>query len=738
MPQGGEHEAGHGDAQNHQQHDGHVRQPVAVQGGQRPPEHPAEAGEGDGQNAQGGGHREVLADDVVHPSVLLGVGDAEVPLKQVAHVDAVLRQQGLVQAVLGLQVGADALRHGLVVGQGVAGHAVHAEEGGRGDEEDREDPLRQAFQGVAQHPSEASAQTDGAADVGLKLQSFVQFSCVWERRNAALGVRRDVGVAVVGVRAHHAPQNALHPGMGDVGDAALVVGDDDHVLMDDALHFGEGRHARLGVQCVLGDAHLLVVGRVAVAAAVVEVPGGEQVAEGEGVVVVRPPTGHHDVEVPGGHLRQPLLEDLPVDLDVQPQVLFEHGLKVFALHVGHGVVPGQQHQGRNFIHPQLRLGQRQMPAGGLNVHVVDRGRVLVPELAPFAVQKNGEQRSAGQVAGQLDDLVNQFVRVLSQMERLAQVQVARRAALPVVELQKEQGAVHEAVDLPALLQGVGQVFRGQGSQDDLLVLEQVEAGVRVGGDVADVDALQVNALLVPVVGVAAHVQGLPMHPVGDEERPVVEHLVRVGAVAALGGLVEVLAHRQVGGEGGELVEEGDGPLEIHLQGAVVQGANAQRLARQQPLVDGFGVFHRIEDEGVFGGVVRVQHQAPGEHEVLGGDGLAVAPFSVLPQMKDRALFVDAPAFRHAGGQLVVFVVAQQALHDVAKHHAAHLVGGAGAVQLRRLVAQQHGDGVVGGIDSAVRAAAGGGRQAGQQVQPPHQRRKPNHRGKPEQPKLPHR
>ena len=506
--------------------------------------------------------------------------------------------------------------------------------------------------------------------------------------------------------------------------------------MDDALHFREGRHARLGVQGVLGDAHLLVVGRVAVAAAVVEVPGGEQVAEGEGVVVVRPPAGQHDVEVPRGHLSQPLLEDLPVDLDVQPQVLLEHGLEVFALHVGYRVVPAQQHQGRKCLQAQLRLGQRQVPAGGVQVHAVGWGRVFVAELAPLPIQKGGKQRGAGQVAGQLDDLVNQFVRVLGQVQRLAQVQVARQAVRPVVELQKEQGAVHEAVDLPALLQSVGQVLRRQRGQDDLVVLEQVQAGVGVGGDVAEVDAVQANAPLIPVVRVAAHVQGLPMHPVGDDERPVVEHGVRVRAVAAIGGFVEVLAHRQVGGEGGELVEKGDGPLEIHRQGAVVQGADAQRLRRQQPLVDRLGVLHRVEDEGVLGGVVRVQHQAPGEHEVMRRDGLAVAPQSVLAQFKDGAVRIDAPTFRHAGDQRVVLVVAQQPLHDMAEDDAAHLVRGAGAVQLRRLVPQQHGDGVIGGVHRSV-GAAGRRSQVGQQVQAPHQRRQPSHRRKAEQPKLAH-
>ena len=227
-----------------------------------------------------------------------------------------------------------------------------------------------------------------------------------------------------------------------------------------------------------------------------------------------------------------------------------------------------------------------------------------------------------------------------------------------------------------------------------------------------------------------------MHPVGDDERPVVEHGVRVRAVAAIGGFVEVLAHRQVGGEGGELIEEGDGTLEIHRQGAVVQGADAQRLRRQQPLVYRLGVLHRVEDEGVLGGVVRVQHQAPGEHEVMRRDGLAVAPQSVLAQFKDGAVRIDAPTFRHAGDQRVVLVVAQQPLHDMAEDDAAYLVRGAGAVQLRRLVPQQHGDGVVGGVHRSV-GAAGRRSQVGQQVQAPHQRRQPGHRRKAEQPKLTH-
>jgi hypothetical protein len=111
LAEGGEHEARHRDTENHQEHDDHVRQAVAVQGGERAPQHAAQRGEDDGEDAEGGRDREVLADDVVHLAVLLGERDAEVAAQQVAHVDQVLLAQGLVQAVLGLEVGADVGSH---------------------------------------------------------------------------------------------------------------------------------------------------------------------------------------------------------------------------------------------------------------------------------------------------------------------------------------------------------------------------------------------------------------------------------------------------------------------------------------------------------------------------------------------------------------------------------------------------------------------------------------------------
>ena len=147
----GDHEAGHRDAENHQKHDDDVRQAIAVQGRQGAPEHAAQTGKDDGQDAEGRGYREMLADDVVDLAVLLGEGDAEIAAQQVAHVDQVLLGHRAVEAVLGLEVGTDLLGDGLVAGQRVAGHVVHGDEGGGGDEPHRDHALYQSFEGISPH-----------------------------------------------------------------------------------------------------------------------------------------------------------------------------------------------------------------------------------------------------------------------------------------------------------------------------------------------------------------------------------------------------------------------------------------------------------------------------------------------------------------------------------------------------------------------------------------------------------
>ena len=153
------------------------------------------------------------------------------------------------------------------------------------------------------------------------------------------------------------------------------------------------------------------------------------------------------------------------------------------------------------------------------------------------------------------------------------------------------------------------------------------------------------------------------------------------------------------------------------------------------MVDRFAVLDGIENESVLRGVGGIEAQAPSEDEIMGRDRLPVAPARIGAQPEGGAGLINPPMLRHPRRQLAPWVEAQQALHDVAEHQAADLIGGAGAVQLRRLLREHHGDGVVGGVHRRGRAACGGG-EARQQVQAPHQGRQPNQGGQAEQPQLP--
>ena len=74
--------------------------------------------------------------------------------------------------------------------------------------------------------------------------------------------------------------------------------------------------------------------------AVVEVPRREQIAEGQVVSVVRIPAGQNHVKLTGGHLGQPLFEDLFIDPDIQAKVTFERLLIVLGLFVGERAITG--------------------------------------------------------------------------------------------------------------------------------------------------------------------------------------------------------------------------------------------------------------------------------------------------------------------------------------------------------------------------------------------------------------
>ncbi len=184
----------------------------------------------------------------------------------------------------------------------------------------------------------------------------------------------------------------------------------------------------------------------------------------------------------------------------------------------------------------------------------------------------------------------------------------------------------------------------------------------------------------------------------------------------------------------QLVEECYGPLQRHPQRAIVHRLDTQGFHRHFAAVDGLGVLQGVQDEGVLGGILGVHGAAPGEHEVVGGDGLAVAPAGVFAQMENRFLGTDVPALGDAAHQPVLGVVAQQTFHDVAEHADAHLVGSLGAVELWRLFVEYQRDRAAGRVHRLAAATATAG-EAGGPGQAYHQQRDAGHGGDAEQGEL---
>ena len=93
----------------------------------------------------------MLANDIVHPAVFLGVGDAEIAAGDIAQIDHVLSPQRLVQPIFCFKVCSYLGRHGFVACQGVARHGVHAKKCGAGDKPDGHQAEKQTLGKVGHH-----------------------------------------------------------------------------------------------------------------------------------------------------------------------------------------------------------------------------------------------------------------------------------------------------------------------------------------------------------------------------------------------------------------------------------------------------------------------------------------------------------------------------------------------------------------------------------------------------------
>ena len=436
-------------------------------------------------------------------------------------------------------------------------------------------------------------------------------------------------------------------GVGDVDRTAFVADHDRRLVVEDLLHPGHGVHARPGVRRGPRNVDRLVEFGTVEAPAVVLVPRREEIGERHGIVVVGPPAGHHQVEVASGHLGEPLLEDLRVDLDVDAELLLVEVLVVLRLLLGGRAVADQHDQRGRSVEAEFLDRQRKMAPSSLVVGRRVGKRILLAEVAVDALQPHRKEGRARQVPWQLDDPVHQLRGVVDRLDGLAQVVVAGQAILAVVELHEEHRAVAEPLDLPTPLQGVVEVLRHQPRQRGLVVLEKVDDRVRVRGEVGVVDGVQADAVCVPVLRILLQLNAGAMDPPSDRERAVVEQILGIGGIAPLPGLVERLVDRVVGRERHQLVEIGNGPLQVNLERPVVNGVHTEFFQRHLAPVHRFRVLQAVEDERVFGGVARVEHLAPRENEVVRGDRFPVAPTGFGTKPERRRGIADLPIPRDA-------------------------------------------------------------------------------------------
>ena len=170
--------------------------------------------------------------------------------------------------------------------------------------------------------------------------------------------------------------------------------------------------------------------------------------------------------------------------------------------------------------------------------------------------------------------------------------------------------------------------------DELTVLKQVQPRDGIARDIGDIDDIELDIVAIPVVRVLLEPQARAVHPARYLERSVVEQVRGIGRIPAVSAPIEILPNRQVSRERDELVEVGNGILELHLELVIVDRAHPELLARKITAVDRLAVLDDIENERVLRCVRGIDGVAPSKHEIVGGYGLAIAPSqNVAPPLR---------------------------------------------------------------------------------------------------------
>ena len=233
---------------------------------------------------------------------------AEIALSEVRHVDQVLLDQRLIEAVMRAQPRPD-LGGDPRAGEGVAGDQAQQEEGDRREDEDRDERDQQAAEDVASMRRALRAARRARAAAGSRLSLL------------------DVGVDVVDVDAEDREQEVLHPGLhrdrrpcsGRSGtEGPMSANSASASPRISARLTGRSRRWR-GRGCASNSAFSKV--------APMSFDERDPVAHvGEGVVEVRAPAGDRHVEAERG-----LEQDVPelgaghlLELDLEARALGQH------------------------------------------------------------------------------------------------------------------------------------------------------------------------------------------------------------------------------------------------------------------------------------------------------------------------------------------------------------------------------------------------------------------------------
>ena len=281
-----------------------------------------------------------------------------------------------------------------------------------------------------------------------------------------------------------------------------------------------------------------------------------------------------------------------------------------------------------------------IPARLLHIHLHFRSGMFLPKQSVCTLEPDGKQRYSRQPSRNLENPVYEFIAIDGQLQRLAEIAVGRQASRTVVKLQVPDRSVAHLMNGPPpnqrLLQGLRPQTGGLSDHRCATVPVQIQQRIRIARNVRHVDGVKLYPVAVPVIRILLEPETCALHAVSQYERPVEEQVICARCVPAVAAAIEILSYWQQAGKGSQLVEVRYWYLEFHFKRPVAQSLYAERLERCLPGIDGLGIPDRIDQAGIGRTICRVDEQPPGEHEVVRGNRLAVAPSRIGPEVKRGA------------------------------------------------------------------------------------------------------